>query len=486
MATAVDYAARQIDPAAVRDAGHSAVIAYVSPSRPGANFGAKPLTRPYADQIRGVGLDIVSVWQYGKPGGSAPSDWTLGYDGGYQMGLAARENHFTAGGPGYCPIFFAVDEDLSLEDWNSTAVEFFRGVNAAIGLEWTGIYATARVCAWATEDNVIGGREGHRWVWQTRAWSGGEREPAAVLYQDVIDTPSSPGPQIDGSAVDVNSILANDFGQWSLDRAPDPTPVPATTARPEFVEYDQTGISPNCSSRQGAPVIWFLVHTQEGNGSAQTLANYLQSPSSQVSYHYTVDNDHQVVDVVDTDQSAWCALDANNRSINLCFAGSRASWTREEWLDQMSDGIDIAAYLAVQDCRRYGIPIRVISAAQLGAGEPGIADHYAVTAGLGVGTHTDVGEGFPWDTFAAALTKYSTTTEQDDDMAFTDADRTRLIEVWDQLRGPDGNGWPQLGQGEHGANLTPVDAQARDHADLTDITTRLTAIEALLAGKAAA
>lgn len=43
-----------------------------------------------------------------------------------------------------------------------------------------------------------------------------------------------------------------------------------------------------------------------------------------------------------------------------------------------------------------------------------------------------------------------------DDM-FTDDDRRMLHDIWDQLRGPGGNGWPQLGQNAKGENLTPVD-----------------------------
>src|SRR4029077_20343048 len=57
------------------------------------------------------------------------------------------------------------------------------------------------------------------WIWQTRAWSQGEREPAAVLFQGVVDTPSNPGPLVGGSRVDVNEVLADDFGQWSRARA---------------------------------------------------------------------------------------------------------------------------------------------------------------------------------------------------------------------------------------------------------------------------
>lgn len=47
-------------------------------------------------------------------------------------------------------------------------------------------------------------------------------------------------------------------------------------------------------------------------------------------------------------------------------------------------------------------------------------------------------------------------------MALTDEEQAELLtkvrEIWDQLRGPDGAGWPQLGQNSQGQNLTPVDA----------------------------
>lgn len=190
--------------------------------------------------------------------------------------------------------------------------------------------------------------------------------------------------------------------------------------RADYIEHDSTGVSPNHSARGGARPLWFLLHTQEGNGTAQSLAGFLQNPGSGVSYHYTVDNAGTVVDVVDTDRASWSVLDANDRAINLCFAGSRAAWSRAEWLGNMGRAIDIAAYLAVQDCRKYGIPLRVITPDELGAGEPGIADHWAVTAGLGLGSHTDVGDGFPWDVFSAAVAKYAGAQPDGDTMALLD------------------------------------------------------------------
>jgi hypothetical protein len=69
-------------------------------------------------------------------------------------------------------------------------------------------------------DGVIGRSTtaGHAWAWQTRAWSGGEREPAAVLYQDVIVTAADPGVLLGDTHVDVDDVLAADFGQWDVAR----------------------------------------------------------------------------------------------------------------------------------------------------------------------------------------------------------------------------------------------------------------------------
>jgi hypothetical protein len=389
MGTAVDFAARLIDPQAIKDAGHSAVLVYVSQSRPGANFGAKPVTKEYADQCRAAGLDVVSIFQYGKPNGTAPSDWTTGYDGGYKMGLEARETHFGIGGPGACPIFFAVDENITVDQWNSGAVDFFRGVNAAIGKDWTGIYGSSTVCAWAIEDDVIGRTaEGKRWAWQTKAWSNGEMEPQAVLFQRVVDTASNPGPLIDGSRVDVNDILATDYGQWSIDRN---AKVDTKVAPPEFQIIDDYGNS--SSSRFGARVTNILFHTQEGNGTPESLAAYLNNPDNGASYHRTI-GDGRVVNVVPLDRASWSVLDANSYTENICFAGSRASWSREEWLE-IEDDIQIACWLAVQDCETLGIePVVIAPPYDV---RDGISDHKYVTQALGIGTHTDVGPNFPWD-----------------------------------------------------------------------------------------
>jgi hypothetical protein len=216
----IDFAERRISPDEIKSAGYDGVVNYVSLSRPGANFEAKPLTRDYADALRAAGLHIVSNFQYGKPGWPDPSDLTRGYDGGVADAHSAMQLHSAAGGPNAAPIFFSVDDAIDANTWNSSALQWFRGINSVLGVGRTGIYGDAQVCGWAIRDGVVGpsSSAGHRWVWQTRAWSHGDREPAAVLYQTIVNSPGNPGPLLGGINVDVDDVLAADFGQWDLDR----------------------------------------------------------------------------------------------------------------------------------------------------------------------------------------------------------------------------------------------------------------------------
>jgi hypothetical protein len=171
---------------------------------------------------------------------------------------------------------------------------------------------------------------------------------------------------------------------------------------PQFTEINRLGGSR--SNRWGSRITNFLLHTQEGNGTAEGLASYLNNSANGVSYHYTL-RDGVLVAVVDTDYASWSVLDANSYTINLCFAGSRASFSREQWLQRDQD-LRIAAYVAVQDAHKYGFATDVI-VPDYYRGE-GISDHKYVTQCLGIGDHTDVGWNFPWDVFAGYVHEYAT------------------------------------------------------------------------------
>lgn len=225
--------------------------------------------------------------------------------------------------------------------------------------------------------------------------------------------------------------------------------------RPAFNEFPIW--SSNNSSRNDVPIDCFFIHTQEGGGgdnAAEALSNWYKNGNG-VSYHYAVsqasDGGVTVVDNVDTDRASWSVLSANSRSINACFAGSRSSWTREEWLTKAGNAIDVMAYLAVQDAKKYNFAIQVIPPPYTGR-IPGISDHAYVTKVLGDGTHTDVGQFFPWDVFAAAVKKYASGEVTKPDVPVTVkrfpddwTDRELTIELLRQQRGATLEGWPQLG-----------------------------------------
>jgi len=171
--------------------------------------------------------------------------------------------------------------------------------------------------------------------------------------------------------------------------------------KPEFTELDRM-----CNSRSprwGARVTNFLLHTQEGNGTAESLAAYLSNPGNGASYHYTL-RGGIVCDVVDTDYASWSVLDANGSTINLCFAGSRADWSRAQWMAIEAD-LRIAAWLAVRDAGNYGFATDVIAPPYRRAA--GISDHKYVTECLGIGTHTDVGWNFPWAVFESHVREFA-------------------------------------------------------------------------------
>src|ERR1700743_30960 len=152
----IDFAARQIPAQHIRAAGYSGVINYVSLSRPGSSFGAKPITRSYAESLAAVGLAIVSNYQYGTPGGSAPSDFTRGFAGGVSDARTAWQLHTAAGGGQSAPLLLNIDDDINRDTWNNVALQWFRGINSVLGVQRTGIYGGINACQWAGADGVIG------------------------------------------------------------------------------------------------------------------------------------------------------------------------------------------------------------------------------------------------------------------------------------------------------------------------------------------
>lgn len=222
MGTVIDFAAAFPDATAVKQAGHDGVVAYVSPAR-AVWMGAKPLTKTAADAYRAAGLGVAAVWQYG---GADNPDVMRGEAGGRADALAA-DKALTAAGLAGWPVFFAVDFNIQLDQWNHTAVEYFRGAVAVLGRARVGIYGHSRVVAWAQQDGVVADLGGGRCLgWVTSSWSNGDKgEGYAVLYQGTHNTPGPSGVQ-----VDINEVLSPQWGQAPITKKEEPTV--ATTITP--------------------------------------------------------------------------------------------------------------------------------------------------------------------------------------------------------------------------------------------------------------
>ncbi len=442
--TLIDFSAAFPSPQAVKDAGHKGVACYVSDSRPGTSFGAKPLTRAAADSYRAAGLEVVSIYQFGK---GDTSDWLGGYDAGVKHARRALELHFAAGGPPRRPIYMPCDSNPSLDQWNRQASPFFKGCCDVIGLDMVGLYGNSLTIAWAVQDNLATWFMEHNW--------GGEgrngHDPAAHLHQVEIDKRT-----VGGVGVDLDVILRADYGQWSLAGA-QPQPAPGVPMPPRRAMW-----SPNCDDRP-RNVSWLCFHTQEGGGTADSLARYLDNPASGVSYN-TVGDAHELVDVVPFGRSPWAALGANGRADHFCFGGSFSAWSRQQWLD--CGMLDNAAAWLADRAQTRGIPIAYVGTDGVRTGKPGVIGHVDWTHGANEGSHTDPGPNFPWDeliTRAQRFAQPQAQPQQEDDM--TPEQDTIMRDIREQLTGSRDPGmypgFAQLG------GKTLVDALADCQRELT-------------------
>lgn len=200
--TGIDYSFGRPDLAAVKEAGYSFAVRYLSepPDNP------KNLSRDEADQLRAAGIDVVSNWEY-------YGDWDNEFSGGYPTGreyaTKANELHLACGGPPNRPIYFSIDFEAT-EDQQSTIDAYFDGVASVIGLERCGAYGGYYVIQRLFDAGKI------RWGWQAYAWSYGNWEPRAQLRQVEYDI------TVGGADCDADEAWAEDFGQW--DWAPAPAP----------------------------------------------------------------------------------------------------------------------------------------------------------------------------------------------------------------------------------------------------------------------
>lgn len=145
-----------------------------------------------------------------------------------------------------------------------------------------------------------------------------------------------------------------------------------------------------------------VIHTTEGSArgtSAEDGAAYDARRLDGTSTHYFHDSDSTVQCVHTDDQAHAARAQGNRRGIQheLCTRAGSANWG-DAYHQAM---LRLAAKQAARDSRKWGIPVRHLSVAQVQSGAKGFCGHWDITRAFPQdnGTHTDPGANFPWSQF---------------------------------------------------------------------------------------
>lgn len=136
-----------------------------------------------------------------------------------------------------------------------------------------------------------------------------------------------------------------------------------------------------------------IIHATDNTAGASGEAGYATRREDGTSAHYYVD-DNAVIQALPIGNVAYGAL-AHGNAISVQYELCGRS-------NAISDAtMRRAAFQVARDCRRYGIPVRKLTAAQVRIGEKGICGHGDITAAFPEdgGDHSDPGNRFDWGKF---------------------------------------------------------------------------------------
>jgi hypothetical protein len=198
-----DYSWSRPNLTQLRADGGDFVIRYVSWDTHGKNLTGKETAA-----LGKAGFQIVTNWEYNS----------MSMAEGYQRGLAeaheAIRQAMDAGQPTNRPIYYSADWNVQPRDLRQID-EYLRAAAVVHGGHHNvGLYGGITAINYAYVNELAG------FLWQTPAWSNGERHHGANLYQDRLDV------SIAGGQVDVDLALTPDFGQWDAPGAVKVPPYP--------------------------------------------------------------------------------------------------------------------------------------------------------------------------------------------------------------------------------------------------------------------
>ena len=203
----IDYSWFRTSAASIKAAGFNFVCRYLSYD-PGKNISAGE-----AQDLLNNDLGVILVWE------TTANRALSGRAAGVADANAALNQANAVGQPNFLPIYFACDWDATPAQ-QSAIDEYLRGAGQVLGPEWVGVYGGY----WIVKRCFDNGSA--RWGWQTYAWSGGNIEGRAHIYQYLN------GGAFAGQA-DLNRSLKDNFGQWVKAAPPAPAPLPVPPPAPE-------------------------------------------------------------------------------------------------------------------------------------------------------------------------------------------------------------------------------------------------------------
>lgn len=189
-----------------------------------------------------------------------------------------------------------------------------------------------------------------------------------------------------------------------------PVPVPTITPAPSTGVIATIKAHPTnylALSRHPSQIQAVVIHSTEGHEgltAAEDLGRMfagLLTPKR--SCHYGVDTDSIVSYVPELQIAYHCGHAGNHRTVGFELCGT-AKQSPAEWLDARSRPmLALAARLTAELCQRYQMPVRLLDADALRAGERGITTHAAVGQAWRESAHTDPGPNFPMADFIHAV-----------------------------------------------------------------------------------
>lgn len=192
----IDFAWSKPSPAAIKAAGYTGVLRYLS------HDPSKDITTAELTALRGAGLSVGLVWE------TTANAAAGGIRQAVADAAAANTQADALGWPKDRPIYYATDFDATPEQ----VTAYYAALTAAPGRP-VGCYGGIRVvdAMLAAQHCVFG--------WQTVAWSAGEVSDHAHIYQRSAPTrPRITG--TDAGSYDEDVALKDDWGQCPAPHAP--------------------------------------------------------------------------------------------------------------------------------------------------------------------------------------------------------------------------------------------------------------------------